>query len=110
MNDNGQIAQESTDTGAREFIGPDAAEAAARYQQEIAAAAGRPMFSPTGPVVDTAALAKAQGRFIKEQTRFLLLNYQYGSTEFTEALGVYGRAQTDYIDALQTALHQAGYI
>lgn len=74
-------------------------------------AAGAPTYSPaTAYVVDAVGLARAQGKFIKAQTRFLLQTNSYGSQGFTDELGAYSRAQTDFIDSLQLALHQANVI
>jgi hypothetical protein len=79
---------------------------------EISAALvnGRPTYLPNIQAVDMVSLAQAQGLFIVNQTQWLLQTSQFGTPEFLENLGAYSRAQTDYIAALQKALHQASVI
>lgn len=67
----------------------------------------QPAFVPNTIVVDAVALAKAQGRFINEQTKFLLVTQDQ---DYQLALTAYSRAQTAYITALQQALRQADVI
>jgi hypothetical protein len=71
---------------------------------------GRPTYMPNMQAVDMASLAREQGLFIVNQTQWLLQRAAFGTPEFIENLGTYSRAQTDYIAALQKALHQTGAI
>jgi hypothetical protein len=71
---------------------------------------GHPTYTPSPTIVDAVSLAKAQGRFINEQTRFLMAGFNSGTNEYLESITRYSRAQTALIDAMQTALHQADVI
>jgi hypothetical protein len=71
---------------------------------------GHPTYTPSPTIVDAVSLVKAQGRFINEQTRFLMAGFNTGTHEYLESLTRYSRAQTALIDAMQTALHQADVI
>lgn len=72
--------------------------------------AGMLTAQPGMIVIDMTNLARAEGMFIKAQTRFLLQRNEYGTQEYLSELGAYSRAQTELIDAFQVAMHQAGLI
>jgi hypothetical protein len=71
---------------------------------------GHPTYTPSPTVVDAVSLAKAQGRFIDEQTRFLMAGFNSSANEYLESITRYSKAQTAFIGAMQTALHQADVI
>ena len=80
-------------------------------EKQAAAAAGlpQPVYTPHGPNIriDIDSLAKAQARYINEQTSFFMQPGDYGTQEYLTSLRNYSRAQTSYIAVLQNVLHQA---
>lgn len=109
MSDNQGNAQPSNlEVSAQEAARLSGMTDAERLAEELSKS--RPYFMPSTPAVDSATLVKAAGRFIKAQTRFLLQVNQYGTSEYLKELSAYSQANTEYIDALQLALHQAGVL
>jgi len=109
-----EIPQETVQPSALEQQAAEAAQwqGMSPEEQMLAQASrdGRVIFLPETNVVNSVSLSKAQGIFIKAQTRFLLQRFNFGTQEYLTEQTAYCRAQTDYIDALQIALHQAGAI
>jgi hypothetical protein len=99
----------SIETAAREYVDKGGEDAAQRFQQQMALNPA-PVYMPNTQIVDMTSLAKAQGLYIVNLTRWVLQNNQFGTPEFIEELGSFSKAQTDYIAALQISLHQIGVL